>query len=68
MVVKHKGNPVYEGIEFESRVILDGSQTESYIGETLDEFESRVILDGSQTETLLVRIRLRVWESCYFRW
>ena len=36
--------------EFESRVILDGSQTIKGIKRTRTTFESRVILDGSQTE------------------
>ena len=34
---------------FESRVILDGSQTTRRLNKTVDGFESRVILDGSQT-------------------
>ena len=34
---------------FESRVILDGSQTDVYPEAVAPEFESRVILDGSQT-------------------
>ncbi len=34
---------------FESRVILDGSQTALVPDEFRKEFESRVILDGSQT-------------------
>ena len=34
---------------FESRVILDGSQTLSPEMHQLAQFESRVILDGSQT-------------------
>ena len=37
---------------FESRVILDGSQTHRYASSTWIPFESRVILDGSQTERL----------------
>mgnify|MGYP005769695295 len=35
---------------FESRVILDGSQTTSKVVRMQSLFESRVILDGSQTE------------------
>ena len=34
---------------FESRVILDGSQTGNSTCQTRPMFESRVILDGSQT-------------------
>ncbi len=34
---------------FESRVILDGSQTIGWVGTVVTSFESRVILDGSQT-------------------
>ena len=34
---------------FESRVILDGSQTEDLLKLSEEMFESRVILDGSQT-------------------
>ncbi len=36
-------------LEFESRVILDGSQTYSFVHTKPSRFESRVILDGSQT-------------------
>ena len=35
---------------FESRVILDGSQTGNNLTVVYIEFESRVILDGSQTK------------------
>ena len=35
---------------FESRVVLDGSQTVRCWGVTAASFESRVVLDGSQTE------------------
>ena len=40
-------------LRFESRVVLDGSQT--LLGKEIrdDRFESRVILDGSQTRTAL---------------
>ena len=34
---------------FESRVILDGSQTQRRCAAVVRRFESRVILDGSQT-------------------
>ena len=36
-------------VEFESRVILDGSQTAKKPTTSTSKFESRVILDGSQT-------------------
>ena len=36
---------------FESRVILDGSQTTHLTCHTIGLFESRVILDGSQTDS-----------------
>ena len=36
---------------FESRVILDGSQTTFYVDCNRIVFESRVILDGSQTKS-----------------
>ena len=38
-------------IEFESRVILDGSQTVARRHTSASTFESRVILDGSQTQS-----------------
>ena len=53
---------------FESRVILDGSQTYYDNARSLKSFESRVILDGSQTEQQLRLNTYDVWESCYFRW
>ena len=34
---------------FESRVVLDGSQTKTYSFTLTQPFESRVVLDGSQT-------------------
>ena len=34
---------------FESRVVLDGSQTEFFSSSVRYAFESRVVLDGSQT-------------------
>ena len=34
---------------FDSRVVLDGSQTNKRIRLELDPFDSRVVLDGSQT-------------------
>ena len=49
MVVKLGMYVILSGLEFESRVILDGSQTISMAFLPLLEFESRVILDGSQT-------------------
>ena len=36
-------------LRFESRVILDGSQTRDSVLARAPAFESRVILDGSQT-------------------
>ena len=36
-------------LRFESRVILDGSQTIEFSPASSYQFESRVILDGSQT-------------------
>ena len=35
--------------KFESRVVLDGSQTSLFRSFTASLFESRVVLDGSQT-------------------
>ena len=50
MVVKPDAEgPVIMGV-FESRVILDGSQTLEVVNQAGDAFESRVILDGSQTK------------------
>ena len=40
---------------FESRVVLDGSQTIEQIKELGNQFESRVVLDGSQTEAVIVK-------------
>ena len=37
---------------FESRVVLDGSQTGFYAFTVFPVFESRVVLDGSQTDAL----------------
>ncbi len=51
MVVKLKGIPPNATSEFESRVILDGSQTDILRSLSLTSFESRVILDGSQTNS-----------------
>ena len=39
----------FSHLRFESRVVLDGSQTMSPIFSPQSEFESRVVLDGSQT-------------------
>ena len=44
---------------FESRVILDGSQTSRSVFVDASEFESRVILDGSQTAVFVVQTFLR---------
>ena len=41
-------------VEFESRVISDGSQTLFRVGDDIDVFESRVISDGSQTAKVAV--------------
>ena len=41
--------PLGSQAPFESRVILDGSQTSGHKKFSLGLFESRVILDGSQT-------------------
>ena len=40
---------------FESRVILDGSQTDVSAEACPPEFESRVILDGSQTDNFIAK-------------
>ena len=40
---------LFSTLRFESRVVLDGSQTELVGARVIDEFESRVVLDGSQT-------------------
>ena len=39
-------------MRFESRVVLDGSQTSQVVSQYGKEFESRVVLDGSQTGNL----------------
>ena len=49
MVVKLGTDPRSGTSEFESRVILDGSQTTMPAVTCVIWFESRVILDGSQT-------------------
>ena len=49
MVVKRQPSPEARVPRFESRVILDGSQTLSAMQLRFQMFESRVILDGSQT-------------------
>ncbi len=51
MVVKHVWSYRATITPFESRVILDGSQTLSSLLNRQRQFESRVILDGSQTGT-----------------
>ena len=50
MVVKLKLSDFMTAVGFESRVILDGSQTLCGIHNFILRFESRVILDGSQTQ------------------
>ena len=49
MVVKLIHFRIRLDIKFESRVILDGSQTKKIFMFIIIRFESRVILDGSQT-------------------
>ena len=41
----------FSHLRFESRVVLDGSQTGEVPNPHARRFESRVVLDGSQTET-----------------
>ena len=53
MVVKLNRVGDYAPAGFESRVILDGSQTEQAKEAYNILFESRVILDGSQTVLIL---------------
>ena len=55
MVVKPKVCSVSARGMFESRVILDGSQTLRKATHPFGGFESRVILDGSQTLMLIRR-------------
>ena len=43
---------------FESRVVLDGSQTKSPASDALPVFESRVVLDGSQTLLFMMQLVL----------
>ena len=54
MVVKLFRIPVLHVILFESRVILDGSQTPMRDSIKSYKFESRVILDGSQTKHIIM--------------
>ena len=68
MVVKLSVAYCAAAFGFESRVILDGSQTGALIVCNEDGFESRVILDGSQTQVGIAQVGTAVWESCYFRW
>ena len=49
MVVKPWHAKRKHHLQFESRVILDGSQTDRSAFRYWGRFESRVILDGSQT-------------------
>ena len=64
MVVKLAVADKYNAARFESRVILDGSQTVCVSHPMVSRFESRVILDGSQTwsqdTTTLTRFESRV--------
>ena len=53
MVVKLRFIAYVIGGMFESRVILDGSQTFATGADRIAKFESRVILDGSQTLVLV---------------
>ena len=52
MVVKRYAVIIRKPVAFESRVILDGSQTFQLSPKDYRPFESRVILDGSQTTLL----------------
>ena len=49
MVVKLVGCAALGNAMFESRVVLDGSQTNTQSKYRSTKFESRVVLDGSQT-------------------
>ena len=60
MVVKPSPTTKSTTEVFESRVILDGSQTLVLVRTFGVEFESRVILDGSQTHGLLILILIIV--------
>ena len=62
MVVKQYGRHTPSGARFESRVILDGSQTSKSTDVEPYVFESRVILDGSQT-TVSTKILRTLFES-----
>ena len=53
MVVKLSLIVIFLLLKFESRVILDGSQTDLCICQAYPSFESRVILDGSQTTDVI---------------
>ena len=52
MVVKLNPHSDSSRTMFESRVILDGSQTREGGAGFAQKFESRVILDGSQTDSI----------------
>ena len=52
MVVKPTWKLDVRSVPFESRVILDGSQTSKPTDVEPYVFESRVILDGSQTKDI----------------
>ena len=49
MVVKPSTGVIYAACPFESRAVLDGSQTLSPMLLHRSAFESRAVLDGSQT-------------------
>ena len=53
MVVKLIVSSNHYTDQFESRVILDGSQTHLFLSLQTAMFESRVILDGSQTALIM---------------
>ena len=55
-------------VGFESRVILDGSQTPCVISYFIRRFESRVVLDGSQTARPALLTLLQFESRVIFRW
>ena len=63
MVVKLKMPLHVLGVEFESCVVLDGSQTLRFILLLKLSFESCVVLDGSQTLPVFI-ISVLLFESC----
>ena len=52
MVVKQGEGDRHRVVVFESRAVLDGSQTTAAMRFTNPVFESRAVLDGSQTHRL----------------